>query len=42
MAIILEEKGKSFDPVIVDAFFQIEDKILEIAHAFQDTEDHPA
>jgi adenylate cyclase len=42
MAIILEEKGNSFDPVIVDAFCQIEDKILEIAHAFQDTEEHPA
>jgi adenylate cyclase len=42
MAIILEEKGNSFDPVIVDAFCQIEDKILEIARAFQDTEEHPA
>lgn len=42
MAIILEEKGNSFDPVIVDAFCQIEDKILEIARAFQDTEEYPA
>ncbi len=42
MAIILEEKGKSFDPVIVDAFFQIEDRIRQIATAFEDTEEHPS
>jgi adenylate cyclase len=42
MAIILEEKGKSFDPVIVDAFVQIEDRIKQIANAFEDTEETPA
>ncbi len=41
MAMILEEKGKSFDPVIVDAFFQIEDQIRQIADSFQDKEDYP-
>lgn len=38
---ILEEKGKSFDPVIVDAFVQIKDQIRQIADSFQDTEEHP-
>jgi adenylate cyclase len=42
MAIILEEKGNAFDPVVVDAFFQIEDRIRQIANAFQDTEEYPA
>ncbi len=41
MAIILEEKGKSFDPVVVDAFVQIEDRIKQIANAFGDTEEPP-
>lgn len=42
MAIILEEKGNAFDPVIVDAFVQIEDRIKQIANAFEDTEETPA
>jgi HD-GYP domain-containing protein (c-di-GMP phosphodiesterase class II) len=37
MAIILEEKGKLFDPMIVEAFVQIEDQILQIANEFHDT-----
>ncbi|MCF8092822.1 MAG: HD domain-containing protein, partial [Desulfotignum sp.] len=40
MAIILEEKGKLFDPLIVDTFVQIEDQIIQIANEFQDTEEN--
>ena len=38
MAIILEEKGNIFDPIIVDAFISIEPKICEIAAQFADGE----
>ena len=36
MKIIEEGRGKHFDPDIVDALFEIEDEILEIAKAFSD------
>ncbi len=36
MSIILEEKGKLFDPVIVEAFVDIESTIQEIAKKFSD------
>ncbi len=36
MSIILEEKGKLFDPVIVEAFVEIETTILDIAARFGD------
>jgi HD-GYP domain-containing protein (c-di-GMP phosphodiesterase class II) len=38
MSIILEEKGKLFDPVVVDAFLDIEDQVVEIAGRFGDEE----
>ena len=38
MSIILEEKGKLFDPVIVEAFVEIETTIREIAARFGDEE----
>lgn len=38
MAIILEEKGKIFDPVVVDAFTDIEATIKEIAQKFGEEE----
>ncbi len=41
MAIILEEKGRLFDPLIVDTFVQIEDQILKIATEFQDAQEEP-
>jgi putative two-component system response regulator len=34
MAIIMEERGKHFDPVIVDAFNAIEDQIIEIVERY--------
>ncbi|WDP93357.1 MAG: CHASE2 domain-containing protein [Desulfobacter sp.] len=36
MEIILEQKGEAFDPVLVDAFFSIEDEIVAIAREYQD------
>jgi putative two-component system response regulator len=35
-AIIKEERGEHFDPEVVDAFFRIEDKILEIKEKYSD------
>jgi HD-GYP domain-containing protein (c-di-GMP phosphodiesterase class II) len=35
-SIILEERGKQFDPKIVDAFFAAEDQILEVADKFSE------
>ncbi len=32
--IILEERGQQFDPMIVDAFLEVEDQIIEIHHQF--------
>jgi response regulator RpfG family c-di-GMP phosphodiesterase len=37
MAIILAEKGKLFDPVIVDTFVEIESEIRAIAARFKDS-----
>jgi len=31
-----EARGKIFDPVVLDAFFSIEEKIREIASRYQD------
>ena len=33
---ILQERGKHFDPDVVDAFFEIETEILQIAASFKD------
>ncbi|MBA3011014.1 MAG: CHASE2 domain-containing protein [Proteobacteria bacterium] len=38
MAILHEEKGKLFDPIIVDAFFEIEPAIKQIAAQLEDHE----
>ena len=35
-AIITESKGSHFDPQVVDAFFEVEDEILEIKGKYQD------
>lgn len=35
-AMILQERGRHFDPDIVDAFFSIESEILQIAASFKD------
>jgi len=35
--IIREERGRHFDPDVVDAFFSIEDEILEIKDRYQDS-----
>jgi putative two-component system response regulator len=34
--IIFEERGRHFDPDVVDAFFSVHDAILRIKEAFQD------
>lgn len=36
-AILKEGKGNHFDPVVVEAFFSIQDQILEIKETYQDT-----
>jgi len=36
--IIKEERGNHFDPAVVDAFFAIQDKILEIREKYSDVE----
>jgi len=36
--IIIDWKGKNFDPRVVEAFLEIEEEFLEIAAAFQDSE----
>ncbi len=38
LGIIREERGRQFDPKIVDAFFASEDQILEVADKFTDKE----
>ena len=38
LAIIREEKGRHFDPEVVDAFFAIQDEILTTINLFDDTE----
>lgn len=35
MAILIEEKGKHFDPEIIDAFIEIQDRIHEISQEFR-------
>jgi response regulator RpfG family c-di-GMP phosphodiesterase len=37
--IIIEGRGSHFDPDIVDAFLQVQDLVLDIAHRFADTDD---
>lgn len=37
-AIIHEERGNHFDPAVVDAFFEITDKIIEIREKYSDVE----
>jgi len=32
----LQERGKHFDPDVLDAFFSIESEILQIASSFKD------
>ena len=39
LAIIREERGSQFDPVIVDAFFAAKDKILKVADEFTEMEE---
>ncbi|MCG8564486.1 MAG: CHASE2 domain-containing protein [Desulfobacterales bacterium] len=41
MSIIRQERGKHFDPQIVDAFCAVEEEIKAIAAAHQDPEPHP-
>ena len=36
--ILKEERGEHFDPEVVDAFFRIEDKIIEIKEKYSDVE----
>jgi putative two-component system response regulator len=36
LGIIMEERGQHFDPAVVDAFFAIQDKILEIREKYAD------
>jgi HD-GYP domain-containing protein (c-di-GMP phosphodiesterase class II) len=38
LGIIREERGRQFDPKIVDAFFAAEDQILEVADKFSEKE----
>ena len=38
IAIIREERGSHFDPVIVDAFFAVKDEILKVADEFSEKE----
>jgi adenylate cyclase len=43
--IMRDLRGKTFDPVVIDAFFRIEAQILDIAERFRDEEElaaHPA
>jgi adenylate cyclase len=42
MGIILEQKGRAFDPVLVDAFFAIETQIKEISMYYRDTSEQDA
>ena len=39
VAIISEGKGQHFDPVMTDVFLEISEQFLEIANAFQDSEE---
>jgi putative two-component system response regulator len=39
--IILEDRGKHFDPDVVDAFFSIQDAILRIKETYQDDRNSP-
>jgi adenylate cyclase len=38
MTLLQEDSGKTFDPVVVDAFLRIEDTVKEIAERFKDDE----
>jgi response regulator RpfG family c-di-GMP phosphodiesterase len=42
LGIIREERGRQFDPQIVDAFFAAEDQILEVADKFSEKEKQDA
>ena len=42
LGIIREERGRQFDPKIVDAFFAAEDRILEVADKFTEKEKQDA
>ena len=42
LGIIREERGRQFDPKIVDAFFAAEDQILEVADKFSEKEKQDA
>lgn len=42
LAIIREERGSHFDPVIVDAFFAVKDEILKVADEFSEQETQKA
>ncbi len=37
--IILEERGRHFDPDVVDAFLSVQDAILRIKESFQDDQE---
>ncbi|TAA21695.1 CHASE2 domain-containing protein [Pseudoxanthomonas winnipegensis] len=40
-AMMLELRGTTFDPVVLDAFFQIEAEVLQIAARYRDEDDAP-
>jgi putative two-component system response regulator len=37
--IILQERGKHFDPEVVDAFFEVQDAILQIKASYQEDQE---
>jgi putative two-component system response regulator len=37
--IILQERGKHFDPDVVDAFFEVQDAILQIKESYQEDQE---
>jgi putative two-component system response regulator len=37
--IILQERGKHFDPDVVDAFFEVQDAILQIKASYQEDQE---
>ena len=39
LAILEEERGKGFDPELVEAFFSIKDKILKVQASYADDGD---
>ncbi len=42
LAIIREERGAHFDPIVVDAFFAVKDEILKVADEFSEQETQAA